>query len=90
MNEFNCIIAIRTFKHLTVIQRGRIEELTYDHTYYDCYLADEGVHVYHENRQYSRAKEHHKILEEVLPRGCLKTFFQGTKSRGNKCEIARA
>jgi len=100
MTKSNCTIAKRTFKHLTDIQRGRLEEMAkngnytqvqmakelgvnqstisrelkrgrtrqmaYDHTYYECYLADAGVRIYHENRQLSRAKDHHKYSENFL------------------------
>lgn len=110
MTQSNCITANRTFKHLTDIQRGRLEEMAkngdytqaqmakelsvnqstisrelkrgrtrqmaYDRTYYDSYLADTGVRVYHENRQHSQAKDHHKYSESFfkeLPKAILST-----------------
>lgn len=100
MTKSNCNTANRSFKHLSDIQRGRLEELAkqgiytqaqmaeilgvnqstisrelkrgktrqmaYDHTYYDCYLADVGARVYNENRQLSRAKDHHKYSAKFL------------------------
>jgi len=100
MTKSNCNTANRSFKHLSDIQRGRLEELAkqgiytqvqmaeilgvnqstisrelkrgrtrqmdYDHTYYDCYLADAGARVYKENRQFSRAKDHRKYSERFL------------------------
>lgn len=100
MTKTNCITAKRSFKHLTDIQRGRLEEIVkkgdytqtkmatergvdqstisrelkrgrtrqmaYDRTYYDCYLADVGMRIYHENRQLSRAEDHHKYSENFL------------------------
>lgn len=100
MTKSNCNTANRSFKHLTNIQRGRLEEMnkqgiytqakmakelgvnqstisrelkrgrtrqmSYNRTYYDCYLADAGARVYDENRQYSRAKDHHKYSEDFL------------------------
>src|SRR5699024_962978 len=110
MTQSNCTIAKRTFKHLTDIQRGRLEEMAknadytqsqmaqelgvsqstisrelkrgrtqqmaYDRSYYDCYLADAGVRVYNENRQYYRAKDHQKYSENFfkeLPKAILST-----------------
>ena len=100
MTKTNCTTANRSFKHLTDIQRGRLEEMAkrddytqtkmatelgvdqstisrelkrgrtrqmaYNRTYYDCYLADAGERVYHENRQLSRAEDHHKYSENFL------------------------
>src|SRR5699024_837972 len=110
MTKSNCNTANRSFKHLSDIQRGRLEELAkqgiytqvqmaeilgvnqstisrelkrgrtrqmaYDHTYYDCYLADAGLRVYNENRQHSRAKDHHKYsgnFFKELPKAILST-----------------
>lgn len=100
MTQTNCNTAKRTFKHLTDIQRGRLEEMdkngvytqaqmaeelgvnqstisrelkrgrtrqmSYNHTYYDCYLADAGARVYHENRQFSKAKDHRKYSNDFF------------------------
>src|SRR5690625_5190646 len=89
MTQSNCPTAKRTFKHLTDIQRGRLEEMTKElnitqstisrelkrgrtrqmasnRTYYDRYLADAGARVYHDNRWYSRARDHHKYSEKFL------------------------
>src|SRR5699024_7457035 len=48
------------------LKRGRTRQMAYDRTYYDCYLADAGVRVYNENRQHSRAKDHHKYSQNFL------------------------
>ena len=100
MTQSNCTTAKRTFKHLTDIQRGRLEEMTKigdytqaemakelnitqstisrelkrgrtrqmasNRTYYDRYLADAGSRVYHDNRWYSHARDHHKYSEKFL------------------------
>lgn len=90
MTITNCTTANRSFKHLTDIQRGRLEEMAksgdytqaemakepsvsqstisrelkrgktrqmaYDHTYYDCYLADAGVRIYHKTDNFPGQK----------------------------------
>src|SRR5690625_2541059 len=100
MTQSNCTTAKRTFKHLTDIQRGRLEEMAKEgdytqakmakelnstqstisrelkrgrtrqmasnRTYYDRYLADAGSRVYHDNRWYSHARDHHKYSEKFL------------------------
>jgi|SRR5690625_524877 len=89
MTDSNYTTAKRTFKHLTDIQRGRLEEMAKElslnqstisrelkrgrtrqmasnRTYYDCYLADAGARVYHENRQHSRARDQDKYSEDFL------------------------
>lgn len=48
------------------LKRGRTRQMAYNHTYYDCYLADAGARVYNENRQFSRAKDYRKYSERFL------------------------
>jgi len=109
MTQSNCTTAKRTFKHLTDIQRGRLEEMAKEgdytqaklakelnstqstisrelkrgrtrqmasnRTYYDRYLADAESRVYHDNRRYSHARDHHKYSENFL-KELLKPLFQ--------------
>lgn len=42
--------------------------MSYDHAFYNCYLADAGASVYYENRQCYQAKDHRKYSEDFLTR----------------------
>lgn len=100
MTENNYSIEKRTFKHLTDIQRGKLEQmaksgtykqaemarelgvsqstvsrelkrgrtrqLDYQHHYYEQYVAASGARVYEENREKSRARDHHKYSTAFL------------------------
>ena len=48
------------------LKRGRTRQMASNRTYYDCYLADAGARVYHENRQHSRARDQDKYSEDFL------------------------
>src|SRR5690625_2061054 len=56
------------------LKRGRTRQMSTNRTYYDRYLADAGARIYHENRQLSHARDHHKYSENFfkeLPKAIL-------------------
>lgn len=58
------------------LRRGKVRQMAYARSYYDCYSAEAGSRVYQENREQSHAKDFHKYSEEFfkeLPKAILST-----------------
>ncbi|SFH87329.1 hypothetical protein SAMN04489868_1428 [Pisciglobus halotolerans] len=56
------------------LRRGKVRQMAYDRSYYECYSAEAGSHVYKENRTRSHVKDFQHKYSEVFFKKMPKTI----------------